>query len=151
MRTHRPSPHTRGPACGASAATGQPRSGPRSEPTELARRKCGFPLFVKRRILAISSSRSARFDWPLCQCAIFRGEHRASSFFRDKQVGRREHLHVVDAGSRVARDYPAFRDYLRSHPEAATSYAAANGHFCRSAPATATGTWTTRSPSATQS
>ena len=47
-------------------------------------------------------------------------------FLRDVDQGRRrQHLHVVDLGSDLARDYLAFRDYLRTHSAVAADYATA--------------------------
>jgi GrpB-like predicted nucleotidyltransferase (UPF0157 family) len=47
-------------------------------------------------------------------------------FLRDLDRGRRQqHVHVVDLGSDLARDYLAFRDFLRAHPAEAADYAAA--------------------------
>lgn len=62
----------------------------------------------------------------------FAGSRERHLFFRDKADGRRrEHVHVVDAGSSLARDYLAFRDYLREHPAETDAYAAAKLRLLR--------------------
>ena len=43
-------------------------------------------------------------------------------FFRRGQP-RAYHVHLVEEGSSLWRDYLAFRDYLRAHPEAARQFA----------------------------
>jgi GrpB-like predicted nucleotidyltransferase (UPF0157 family) len=45
-------------------------------------------------------------------------------YFR-RGLPRAYHLHLVEEGGPLWRDYLAFRDYLRSHPEAARHFAAA--------------------------
>ena len=56
----------------------------------------------------------------------FAGSPGGHLFFRVRKGARRqEHVHVVDGGSGLARDYLAFRDSLRAHPAEADAYAAA--------------------------
>jgi GrpB-like predicted nucleotidyltransferase (UPF0157 family) len=42
-------------------------------------------------------------------------------FFR-RGMPRAYHVHLVEAGGRLWREYLAFRDYLRSHPDAARQF-----------------------------
>ncbi len=54
------------------------------------------------------------------QYEVFLPERR----YFQKGYPRTHHVHMVEVGSAFARRHIAFRDYLRSHPEAAAEYAA---------------------------
>lgn len=89
-----------------------------------------IPGMRAKPVLDILAGRSHRTPIPDCLAALSLAgyEHRGEQgvpgreFFRRGQP-RAYHIHLVETGGSLWRDYIAFRDYLRTHSEAARQFA----------------------------
>jgi GrpB-like predicted nucleotidyltransferase (UPF0157 family) len=89
-----------------------------------------IPGMCAKPVLDTAAGRPRDTPTPACVAALEQAgyEHRGErgvpgrQFFRRGQP-RAYHLHLVEEGGPLWRDYVAFRDYLRAHAEAARQFA----------------------------
>ena len=89
-----------------------------------------IPGMCAKPVLDMVAGRPSSTPLQDCMAALVRAgyEHRGEQgvpgreFFRRGQP-RAYHVHLVELGGPLWRDYLAFRDYLRAHPETASRFA----------------------------